>query len=366
MEVINIFLAGSTKLVKERELIRSCANKLQADNCAKGRDIAINITTFENFSGAITDVKAQEQYDDYIHSEADFAMFVFDNHVGKISKHEFEVAYDAFCKNKRPSLYIYFQKAETYSSDYAEIRTLLEHTNNYFQEYEDIYHLSRMIETHLREIIEPRIEKIIIDTHKDKGYVTILSECPCVVMENDDDIAAVDANVPCELLLTEGLHVLKFSSTDSSESFERTVRVIKDVKRKIYVQFPSHVPPKPARNTIYYIISAIVLALVISICLLPKPHYDEYDNYLYEEIENIGSDKYQLALDAMERGDYTKAVELFKTVINSEPEFPDAYIHLASIYIDQGEWDKANDLLVTALELNPDSHYANQLYDSIN
>ena len=365
MEIINIFLAGSTKLIKERELIRSCANKLQADNCAKGRNIAINITTFENFTGAITDVKAQKQYDDYIHLEADYAMFIFDNHVGDISKHEFQVAYDAFCKNKRPFLYIYFKKTDTYSSDYAEIRTLLEHTENYFQEYEEINQLSRMIESHLREIIEPSIEKIIIDTHKEKGYLSILSDCPCMVQENDINIAEVDANVPFDLQLTEGLHVLRFTSTNSSDSLERTVRVIKDVKRKVDVRFPSRVPLKATGNSIYYIISAIAITLAIAIYFLPGLYQNEDEYYPDEDIVNVGSDKYQLALDAMQNREYTKAIELFKTVINSKPEFPDAYIHLASIYIEQGELDKANDLLIVALKLNPDSHYANQLYDSI-
>lgn len=67
----------------ERNLVRSYANKIQADQCAKGNDIAINITTFENFSSAITEVKAQDLYDAYIHSEADYAMFIFNNQVGK-------------------------------------------------------------------------------------------------------------------------------------------------------------------------------------------------------------------------------------------------------------------------------------------
>ena len=84
MEIVNIFLAGSTKMEAERNLVRSYANKIQADQCAKGNDIAINITTFENFCAAITEVKAQDLYDAYIHSEADYAMFIFNNQVGEI------------------------------------------------------------------------------------------------------------------------------------------------------------------------------------------------------------------------------------------------------------------------------------------
>ena len=145
MEVINIFLAGSTRLAKERNLIRSCANKLQADNCAKGRQIAINITTFENFNSAITDKSAQKQYDDYINTVADYAMFIFDDQVGDISRHEFNVAYEAFSRSNRPALYIYFKKTDSYCPQYEEIRKFLEHTDNYFQEYDDLHNLFHLI-----------------------------------------------------------------------------------------------------------------------------------------------------------------------------------------------------------------------------
>ena len=161
MEIINIFLAGSIKLEAERNLVRTYANKIQADQCAKDRDIAINITTFENFSSAITETKAQELYDAYIHTEADYAMFIFDNEVGGISKHEFEIAFDSFKNNNKPRLYVYFKKSNNYCSEYEEIRQLLMDSNNYFLEYDNLNHLTMMINNHLIEIVDLILEEII-------------------------------------------------------------------------------------------------------------------------------------------------------------------------------------------------------------
>ena len=366
MEVINIFLAGSTKLEKERNLIRSCANKLQADNCAKGRRLAINITTFENFSSAISDIKAQKLYDDYIHSDADYAMFVFDDEVGGISKHEFDIAYDAFSMSKRPTLYIYFKKADSYCPEYEEIRTLLEHSENYFQEYDDFQHLSQMIDSHLREIIDPSIEKIIIDSHRGKGYLTLISDKACSVTENGSILTELIPEIPSVVELTDGMHVLKFESNDSSETIEKAVRIIRDNKRTIEVHFPLPFKVISKPNPVYYIAGAIVLALLVSILFLPKPHGTIDESYAPDEVMNIGGDKYQLALEAIEHGDSTKAVELLKTVINAEPAFTDPYIQLAAIYIEQGEMEKARALLTAVLQQDSDNQWANDLYESIN
>lgn len=368
MEVINIFLAGSTRLAKERNLIRSCANKLQADNCAKGRQIAINITTFENFNSAITDKSAQKQYDDYINTVADYAMFIFDNQVGDISRHEFNVAYEAFSRSNRPALYIYFKKTDSYCPQYEEIRKFLEHTDNYFQEYDDFHNLSQMIDSHLREIIEPSVEKIIIDSYKGKGRLTFISNRDCRVTENHSNVAELSANVPLSVQMTEGAHTFLFNAFDSSDSLEKEVNVIRETGRKVEVFFPVQtVPaPKPKPRSMYYIFGAVIVAFLVSIWLVPAPMNRYDDNYSPDEISSLGGYKYQLALEAIEHGDYTKAVELLKTVINAEPTFPDPYIHLAAIYINQDEVEKARELLVTALELNPESSWATDLYDSIN
>lgn len=367
MEVINIFLAGSTKLEVQRNLVRSCANKLQADNCAKGRNIVINITTFENFSSAITNVKAQELYDAYIHSDADYAMFIFDDEVGGISMHEFNVAYDAFEQSNRPALYIYFRKSDDYCAEYKEIRNLLENTNNYFLEYTDLSDLAKMIDNHLREIIEPSIEKIIIDAQKEKGYLTLIADTECHITENGVKIADIKPDTPHCVELAVGVHTMIFIDKVSSRIIEKRIRVIKDNYRTINVNFVQAEPESAHKKnyTLYYILSALFVILT-TLIIVYSTYRDSYmEVYPPDEIEAAGGKEFQDALLAIEQGDVTMAIELLQTVINFEPNFADPYIHLASIYIQQGNTDKAKELLLTALSLNPDSPWGNELYESI-
>ena len=361
MEIINIFLAGSTKMNAQRNLVRSCANKLQADNCAKGRDIAVNITTFENFTSGITEVKAQVVYDSYIHSVADYAMFIFDNEVGGISKHEFEVAFDAFKSSGKPALYIYFKESGEYCSEYAEIRTLMIDSENYFVEYKDLVHLSSVIESHLREIIEPRIEKIIVNSHKAKGLLSFVANKTCSVVENESIIAEIVSGVSKTVELTEGIHVLYFKDTALQKTIKRDVRVVKDSKRVVEVEFPQEsVPSKNNKGLLFFFFMVLVVIFVMGLISV----IDD-DKYIPDVMPDLGGEKYRYALIAIEEGNTTMAIEHLQNVINDEPSFADPYIHLANIYMQQGDVEKAKGLLDKALELNPDSNWANELYKSI-
>lgn len=367
MEVINIFLAGSIKMEAHRNIVRSCANKLQADNCAKGRNISINITTFENFSSAITNIKAQDLYDEYIHNYADYAMFIFDDEVGGISKHEFDIAYDAFKQNNKPTLYIYFKESKTYCKEYNEIRNHILSTNNYFIEYKDINNLTNIVNSNLREIIEPKIEKIIINSIRGKGCITFLSNRDCSVIENNTLIATLTSNVPCTIDIIEGIHILVFKDYNS-EIIEKKTRVIKDNNRNININFTqttdyTNIPKKNYKY--YFFVSAIILLVIgVAIIFLIEEESSESIEQQDELIE-LGGEKYQHALKAIDEGNMTIAIELLQTVINTSPSFADPYIHLAKIYKQQGNLKKAKRLLSKALELNPNSSWANQLYDSI-
>lgn len=374
MEVVNIFLAGSIKMEKLRNIVRSCANKLQADNCTKGHDLAINITTFENFSSAITETKAQELYDAYIHSEADYALFIFENEVGGISKHEFDIAYQAFLRNNKPKLYIYFRKSDVYCADYEEIRNLLKSTNNYFLEYSDMNHFSSMIDSHLREIIEPCIEKIIINSYQEKGELVFKANMACSVVENGKLIADIKSGDSCIIELPEGIHHLHFRNNDSSVIIERTIRVIKNNRRTIYIEFPQqktqignqdehHARINKLGATFIgcmFLIAFITVIINFSLCQNDNNHI-----IIPDDIEEPGGERYQLALQYIEDGNLTMATELLQNVINLEPSFVEPYIHLAAIYKQQGDISKARELLQTALFLNPDSEWANELYNSI-
>lgn len=365
MEIVNIFLAGSTRLEAHRNIIRSCANKLQADNNSKGRNIAINITTFENFTSAITGVSAQELYDAYIRTEADFAMFVFDNEIGGISKHEFDVAFETFKRSNKPQLYIYFKKDAQYCDEYQSIREQLLGTSNYFIEYDDISHFSKIIDSHLREIIDSRIERIIISSYKENGYLALASNKRCSVSENNVVITDLIPDSPCMVQMSEGLHCLCFKELSSSNVIERKVRVIRNSKRSVQVVFPS-AAPTPSSNYAYFILSAVFVVLVAGIVVLVMQNADSAAPYTPDETVVAGGDKYQYALQAIEQGNTVMAEELLQNVVNGEPLFADPYIHLAAIYIQQGNTEKARELLLKALRIEPHHQWANDMLESIN
>lgn len=359
-----------------RNVVRSCANKLQADNCTKGRSIAINITTFENFSSAITETKAQELYDNYINSEADYALFIFENEVGGISKHEFDIAYQAFMRYNKPKLYIYFKKSDTYCMDYEKIRNLLKSTNNYFLEYSDINHFSRMIDAHLREILEPCVERIIINSHKEKGSLALIANVNCSVAENGTLITNITSGNPNVIELTEGIHHLQFRNNDSSTTIEKKIRVIKDNRRTINIEFPQveqkTESPKEQqkrqdshKHGTFFVIYIFFIAIITISVIYSLQKHDTPQFIIPDDIEAPGGERYQHALQAIENCDFTMAAELLQNVINIEPSFAEPYIHLAAIYIQQGNIDKAKELLQTALNLSPNSIWANELYNSI-
>lgn len=372
MKIINIFLAGSLKMVAERNLVRSIANKIQADQCAKGRDIAINITTFENFNSAIMQVSAQESYDNYIHSDADYAMFIFDNEVGGISKHEFDIAFDASKKNNKPKLYVYFKKSDNYCKDYEEIRQLLIGTNNYFLVYNDFVHLSMMLNNHLLEIIDVALEEIILKSYKKKGYLTLVTNCDCSVYEGDDKLADTQSSKPRKIELTEGIHCLSFKDNESSRMLVRKIHIQENNPRTIKIRFSNeNNNKKPSGNSFniwHFILTALVIiATTILIVRIEMKETDIIidDKYLTDEYAGRGGQTYQEALSEMQNGNLMLAADKLQIVINKDPDFADPYIHLASIYIQQNNYEDAKALLNTALTLNPNSEWAKRLKVSI-
>lgn len=381
MEIVNIFLAGSTKMEAERNLVRSYANKIQADQCAKGNDIAINITTFENFSSAITEVKAQDLYDAYIHSEADYAMFIFNNQVGEISKHEFDIAFNAFESNEKPKLYIYFKKSDNYCPEYQEIRLLLENTRNYFREYEDFSHLTMLVKDHLSEIIEPINEKIIIEKHKPKGRIKLYSNKKCSVFEGQGKLTDLLPSTPNIIELPEGVYTIMFKEYESAQTINRKIRVIKDNLRTIEISFPNTQPhsqtlfkvlndtePRLNRWTFIGRICIVVICGIIISTLVynEKQRSTEPEPHISDQVMTRGGANYQNAVQAIKEKQFDVAIELLNTVIYNDPDFADPYVHLASVYIETGDYQRAKEMLDIALKLNPNSNWAKRLQNRIN
>ena len=246
-----------------------------------------------------------------------------------------------------------------------------------------------LVKDHLSEIAEPVIEKIIIDKHTAKGYLTFKTNSNCSIFENEKKLAELNINSPQTVEFTEGMHCLTFKDEDSTTIIERKIKVLPRNTRTIEIIFPKNSIPttptitKPSTqpqteskvkisSKWYYIFAVIFIS---AICASPmcnfiqnhiiSPHDDIIDPPHDDIIDPPGGQTYQDALQYINNGKLQYAAELLLTVINQEPDFADPYIHLANIYIDQGKHEEAQSLLDTALILNPDSEWAKKLQRSI-
>lgn len=101
--IIKIFIAGSLKLGRERDALRSVISIMY--NKWQFHDFKILSYTFEDFSNKFkADGGQQTSYDEFIENEADWAVFVLDGHVGGITRSEFNKALAAHKKTGKPNI----------------------------------------------------------------------------------------------------------------------------------------------------------------------------------------------------------------------------------------------------------------------
>ena len=218
-------------------------------------------------------------------------------------------------------------------------------------------------------MLDPIVEKIIIDSCKGKGRLTLTANSDCTVTENGIQTAILSANIPYTSEFTEGVHTLSFQERTSSKIIERKIKVMVNSTRNIRVEFEAekHVSTAAETNSkvAYFIIPAILI-LVIGALLKFSSMQNAQDEYPDDIIELSGGEMYQQALRAIDEEQYSLAVELLTTVITNEPTFAAPYIHLASIHYNQyNNIDKALEMVNSALELDPANSWANDLRDRI-
>lgn len=157
---LNIFIAGSKVLDKERSLFKIEAQDLQVEYAKhKNVNIQISVCTFESF-GSVCDSKEtlQERYNNYIVNESDVVFFIFDGDIGGITLQEYEVAEQSYKTSNKPKLCVFTKVNAQSNENIEELKSRISNIGQYWIDYtseEDLRfkinkELSREIDDYIR------------------------------------------------------------------------------------------------------------------------------------------------------------------------------------------------------------------------
>lgn len=138
-KIINVFIAGSTKLEAERNAIRAGISMIY--NKWRSHNFAIFSYTFEDFSKTLQINGQQSLYNKFIKEDADLAVFILDKKIGDKTRKEFDLAYNAYKSNGHPRILVYSKDCDVNTIDISEIQQLMDGINNYWTTYTDTEHL---------------------------------------------------------------------------------------------------------------------------------------------------------------------------------------------------------------------------------
>lgn len=154
MNIKKIFVAGSKALVTERNLFRIVASEVQSEYCKRGVDVNLQVVTFETFHNCFTQKRKQEAYNEYIEGTADVVYFILDGRLGGITEEEFNVAFEAYQRSKKPLLCVFSCRNDVVNEGVERLRRRVSEVGQYYAEYEDEKELRYLIEKNLRYIVD--------------------------------------------------------------------------------------------------------------------------------------------------------------------------------------------------------------------
>lgn len=117
MKNIQIFVAGSKDLVKERDCLKVVVSDL--NSLKKRRDCVFTLHSYEFFNDD------QDEYNRFIENEADIVIFILDGRIGEKTEEEFLKATDSYNKNRRPKIMVFLKNAASQTEDIGRIKGLI-------------------------------------------------------------------------------------------------------------------------------------------------------------------------------------------------------------------------------------------------
>ena len=137
-----VFIAGSKDLWRERDSIRAIFSQL-----SNRGHVWYKTYTFEDFDRSFTINGRQDDYNFFIKEEADSALFILDDRIGGITRHEFDIALESYVSKGRPLIFVYSRKSdgEQDNQEIQEIKNVINDNKQYYTEYIDIHDLRNQI-----------------------------------------------------------------------------------------------------------------------------------------------------------------------------------------------------------------------------
>ena len=152
---INVFLAGSTSLDRERTIVRNAFAKWNGDQLVKKENTIYQFTvlTYENFSGVINSETGNKDYNDFIRDSADLVVFILSGSIGIKTKEEFDIAYAGLKSSKTHPYIIVLSLKNSDDPIINEIKSSLEKDEKYYIEYGDVKELDSIIRIELAKFV---------------------------------------------------------------------------------------------------------------------------------------------------------------------------------------------------------------------
>ncbi len=146
---INIFIAGSLKLDRERDALRAVIS-IMHNHWRRSHDLNIFSYTYEDFSNRFTtNGGPQQKYEDFIKKDADWAIFVIDGNVGGITLNEFNVAVKAHSSNGSPNILVFSNGKAQETEETTKIKNRISDIKQYWIEYNSVQQMKKEFESTL-------------------------------------------------------------------------------------------------------------------------------------------------------------------------------------------------------------------------
>lgn len=150
MKEIKVFIAGSTRLVSEREALRATISKMY--NQHKSDNLVVEAYEFDDFPREFIEGGQQKLYDNFIRKEANWVVFITDGTIGDKTIWELENAIKVHKECGRPKILMYSVPQNItieQKEQMSQFKSILNREDNYWIDYEDVNTIRSTFREHL-------------------------------------------------------------------------------------------------------------------------------------------------------------------------------------------------------------------------
>lgn len=245
MKKVNIFIASSAELHEDKQMFDlyfSEKNKL-----LRPQDIDLDQRTWMDFSSSLNTERLQDRYNEYIR-KCDIVVFLFHTRLGKYTKEELEVAYNAFLKNKGkgPRIFIYFKEEGIEDEALKDFKKYCEANLGHFCDtYTDHQDLRIKFDKQLQILMnEGYIKGNPVDMKRTARFFLLAVCLPIILalltflciwfLTPATSTLTLSDQTPCQLAFKGAELTLEYSDTRESATFQTMdkEKIFKDIHRK--------------------------------------------------------------------------------------------------------------------------------------